>query len=306
MPDFFTRLAERTLGVANTIQPVVPSLFAPGAPLIDGHAEGRQELTIEEQAPQSESAAPPQAIDAFVERRETPAQTQHAESIVMRQPTAPPAPTVERVRPPQPQINPATRAEPNNVAPPAEAHQMIEPSAAPSTRSESTTPQRSEPTSPTARREQPAQLLSTPDTLPSVQASPQHPASEPRPPHTTPSARSLVAEQPLDLDSPGRSTSSVPIADERQAQSVERRAASTQTERPALVPREPLLPLLPPTSRAPEPSGPQPAPQIHVSIGRIEVRAVTPQPAEQPKPRPAPTPRMSLDDYLRSQNGDRR
>ena len=46
------------------------------------------------------------------------------------------------------------------------------------------------------------------------------------------------------------------------------------------------------------------APTIHVSIGRIEVRAVAP-PAPQPAPaRPAPA--MSLDEYLRAHNGGRR
>jgi hypothetical protein len=43
------------------------------------------------------------------------------------------------------------------------------------------------------------------------------------------------------------------------------------------------------------------APAIRVTIGRVEVRAVTPPPpAEPPAP---PTPRLSLDDYLRSHNG---
>lgn len=43
---------------------------------------------------------------------------------------------------------------------------------------------------------------------------------------------------------------------------------------------------------------PQAPPTIHVTIGRVEVRA-TPQAARPPAPRPA-APRMSLEDYLRS------
>lgn len=53
---------------------------------------------------------------------------------------------------------------------------------------------------------------------------------------------------------------------------------------------------------------PQPAastPTIHVTIGRIEVRA-TPQPSRQAQPRSAPVPTISLDDYLRGRNGGRR
>lgn len=51
-----------------------------------------------------------------------------------------------------------------------------------------------------------------------------------------------------------------------------------------------------------------PAPTIRVAIGRIEVRAITPPPAP-PARRAAPLrpiPALSLDDYLRQRNGDRR
>jgi hypothetical protein len=51
---------------------------------------------------------------------------------------------------------------------------------------------------------------------------------------------------------------------------------------------------------APDP----PAPTIRVTIGRVEVRAVTPTPAPSRKPA-RPAPRMSLDEYLRAQNGGR-
>jgi hypothetical protein len=50
---------------------------------------------------------------------------------------------------------------------------------------------------------------------------------------------------------------------------------------------------------------PLPAPTIHVTIGRIEVRA-TPAPASAPPSRPKPAPTMSLDDYLRQRNGGSR
>jgi hypothetical protein len=47
------------------------------------------------------------------------------------------------------------------------------------------------------------------------------------------------------------------------------------------------------------------APVIHVSIGRIDVRAVAPAEKPQPKARPPLAPRLSLDDYLRRRDGDR-
>ncbi len=50
---------------------------------------------------------------------------------------------------------------------------------------------------------------------------------------------------------------------------------------------------------------PPPAPTIHVTIGRIEVRA-TPAPSSALPSRPKPAPTMSLDDYLRQRNGGSR
>ena len=47
-------------------------------------------------------------------------------------------------------------------------------------------------------------------------------------------------------------------------------------------------------------------PSVHISIGRIEVRAIT-QPAPQPTPRPTrQQPRLGLDDYLRQRNEGKR
>jgi hypothetical protein len=46
-----------------------------------------------------------------------------------------------------------------------------------------------------------------------------------------------------------------------------------------------------------------PPPVIHVTIGRVEVRAAPPRPlAAAPAPRPA-APKLSLDEYLRSRRG---
>jgi hypothetical protein len=44
---------------------------------------------------------------------------------------------------------------------------------------------------------------------------------------------------------------------------------------------------------------------IHVTIGRVEVRAIHP-PAEPTPPRPPPKPTLSLDDYLKQRNGGAR
>jgi len=39
-------------------------------------------------------------------------------------------------------------------------------------------------------------------------------------------------------------------------------------------------------------------PTVRVTIGRVDVRAVTPEKPPEPKPKPRPVPRMSLDEYL--------
>jgi hypothetical protein len=53
---------------------------------------------------------------------------------------------------------------------------------------------------------------------------------------------------------------------------------------------------------APQPQADQTPPAIHVTIGRVEVRAVTP-PAARPAPQPKPVkPAMSLADYLEHRN----
>lgn len=48
-----------------------------------------------------------------------------------------------------------------------------------------------------------------------------------------------------------------------------------------------------------------PSPTIRITIGRVEVRAVAPEPA-QPPPEARPEPGLSLDDYLRQHTGGRR
>jgi hypothetical protein len=64
---------------------------------------------------------------------------------------------------------------------------------------------------------------------------------------------------------------------------------------------------VPTNRRTPDPATPStPAePSIRVSIGRVEVRAVFPEPAERRAPAPKARPTVSLDDYLNRQNRSR-
>ena len=68
-------------------------------------------------------------------------------------------------------------------------------------------------------------------------------------------------------------------------------------------PRANLRPAITVTRLAPPVEPPQPAsPTIHVTIGRIEVRATTTTPTSKQRPAPAV---MSLDDYLKRREGER-
>ncbi|MBV9786845.1 MAG: hypothetical protein JOZ51_01635 [Chloroflexi bacterium] len=312
MPDFFTRLAERTLGLANTIQPVLPSRFAPGAPGIAAGMEVEQELTIEESTPQpsQQKRSTSRSIEATVEQQRTPAQPPHdqqsATRVVVHQPDQPPAPTVERAAPAQPRRDPAPVDRPSHTAPPAETSHLIErhaESAQPTMRSSAPAAQSdAQRFAPAAHQGEHPRLVDAP--APSLRSNEQRTSLERQTTLTEPAAQALPSDERHDPGEP-RATL-LPLTDERQVPYAQRRDSTAPAERPELVEREQNPPRASATPRTIEPSATQAGPQIHVSIGRIEVRAVTPPPAPAARPAPTPTPRMSLDDYLRSQNGDRR
>ena len=54
-----------------------------------------------------------------------------------------------------------------------------------------------------------------------------------------------------------------------------------------------------------EPTAPPEPPTVHVSIGRVDVRAIVAPPAASPARPPAPASRPSLEDYLRGRRGSR-
>jgi hypothetical protein len=86
-----------------------------------------------------------------------------------------------------------------------------------------------------------------------------------------------------------------------------RRTSASQEKSQIVVQPEIISPLKPAATPAVsllQPSPKEP-PAIHVTIGRVEVRAM--MPAAQVKPPPERSaPKMSLDDYLRSRNGGQR
>lgn len=308
MPDFFTRLAERTLGLANTIQPVLPSLFAPGTPMIDVGGETEQDLTIERPSqpgqPHRTDSPESRSTDEHAEQQRTPAHQQHdrqrAPRSVVTQPDEPPVPTIERD---QPRLDPAPDPGQESAAPPAERQaesaQPIVHRPAPATRSDS---QRFEPT---IRRAERPRLVHETEATSSVRSSEQRPTIERQTVFTEQASQALPTSKRDNPTSQGRATL-LPLTDERRESHSQLRDSTSSAERPELVLREQNSQRAASTPRTLEPAAAQAGPQIQVSIGRIEVRAVTPPPAPVSRPTPASAPRMSLDDYLRSQKGGRR
>jgi hypothetical protein len=72
---------------------------------------------------------------------------------------------------------------------------------------------------------------------------------------------------------------------------------------PAYDPRPPDRPLVVETRRPATPEGELGEQSVHVTIGRIEVRAPAPQAPPAPVPQPERTPTLSLDEYLRTRGG---
>lgn len=67
-----------------------------------------------------------------------------------------------------------------------------------------------------------------------------------------------------------------------------------------------LPPTLTPAETWTRPTPSSEPPSIKVTIGQVDVRAVTPPSAALSKPRPRPRPALSLDDYLKQRSGGRR
>jgi hypothetical protein len=145
---------------------------------------------------------------------------------------------------------------------------------------------------------------------------------QPRPPVHRAAAQEVVRPVPA---SPSAEVGAVPTTGERAATSPTAppaRSAPASSEPESAMPPAPApltkvlapahatIPRISPAPSSPERAGsansvPSPRP-VHITIGRIEVRAVHPPPEPVPH-RPAPAaPRISLEEYLKQRNGGRR
>jgi hypothetical protein len=270
MSDFLTRLAQRQLGHLPVIEPRVPALYAP----VVEEAAARMTINDTERRPL------PRVEEEPVVRTKTSGKQEPSSEPDMRRGPS----TEEPVVGPEPLI----RKDPMEIDPEAARKQVVGPE-----RPIRNDPMENAPEAPPepgriTRNELPPKDIPHPVPLRPRAKGP----SNDRPPAEAPPSvargSSSVDEPPIvsprkvALVSPGRSPDGMAL---------ERRRPSEHpiAPRSLVTPRQAAVYLRQDTPDAAEPP-------VHVTIGRIEVTAVSAAPA--PKRTPPRSPSMSLDEYL--------
>lgn len=327
MADYLTRLVERTLGLPSTVRPEVPPTFAPetgyppdpepaGEPGPDtgpvGHAirrAGDPSRSVEHVPGQD----PP-------EREERIPLSQQSDGPELGARDHAPLPRTE---------GPARETETGNAEKRAEIeHHLIEREEGEPPGEVRSTPPEREPegeehltgTSEARPLERPGTNHDEPDAAPSPGSDAELSGGRAvSPTDATGSDRgaSPALEMPAAPDLPTSQTSG---REEREAESSVPGARRLPSAAPDLAERtpEPRTPIpgaplastddrarATPPAAIPHRRETKEAPMIRVSIGRVEVRAITTEPAQRP-PEERPEPALSLDEYLRQQSGGSR
>ncbi len=268
MTDYLAGLVGRATGTAPPLRPRVPALFEPaGFGVSDARTSG--DAAAEVQA----RSEPPQPLESRSERRVVESRGDEAARPAERRPEVPllvaPAPVI------------AERA----VAAPAPV-----------------------------REQQSAEVASPASPKPARTVAPVERVAVPGPPEPTPAQR---AQPVVRAAAPERRAKPEPVSRaERAVQTtvgdapvpdVHRRERLDEGDRHALRPKTtPALVSDAPAVRNARRSGPPSGPTlVHVSIGRVDVRAPG-APSRQPPVRNRPKPPTALDDYLGRRNGTRR
>ncbi len=311
MNDFLTRMARSALGLTPTAKVLAASRYVPGPEVAEQVVETEAPHAREEPSPPAPRRAdvpagridaipappppplpetasrpgatiaraaaavspPPRPASAPIETRE-PARA--AEPIAITAAPRPPERMGERATRP-PRHDPIDAVEVRAAAAPSPGRRAVAPGEPLRGREASEGPESRD--DDTTRRE----------------------ASTSRHPEIAPAAvttRPLAAEPAPVPAAPPQRTPSSPLVE------VSSRRRPSSPGRPSSRERPSARPLAPPVrgrrdERVPE--TPAEPPSIRVTIGRVEVRAVSPPPPAEPPP-PA-KPRISLDDYLRSHRG---
>ena len=304
MADFITRLAERALGVAPVVRPVVPSMFAPEPASHPTGLERDSEATTspgDPDRPRAPSAREtPPARDAPTGRPADAATSRQKDQS---------GDALSSATPGSPRETPESRPGPSHL------------SESGSSERGATTGKEDQrgPSRPPARHPQ-----TSPETLHRAEPGPTRrglPLGPPSAEDESGEAAFRPLRNLLDLGqgetlppvpSPGAQASSDASQDTLASKATPDRPEPPDAP-PPVAPRM-VRPHLDgylergpqePRVAAPESSGPA----IRVTVGRIEVRAITPPPPMPPAQRTTPArpgPKLSLDDYLKQRSGGQR
>lgn len=291
MADFITRLAERALGVAPVVQPVMPSMFAP-EPV--SHSTGLER--------DSEATTSPDDLDRprAPSARETPptldAPTGRPADAAMVQQEDQSGDALSSATPKAPRGTPESRPGPSHLS-----------EFSSSERGTMTGNEDQRGSSRTTARHHQTPPETRPETLHRAEPGPTRRGLPLGPPSAEDESDEAVFRPFETLLDRGQRETLPPVPSPGAQASLD----TSEDAAPPVAPRmvRPQLDgylergLQEPRAAAPESS----APAIRVTIGRIEVRAITPPPVP-PAQRPTtfrPGPELSLDDYLKQHNGGR-
>ena len=322
MNDYLGRAVEREIATVPAVRPALPSLFDPGksSAIITGlepdrPSEGDPSRVTQDEAKPKISSLPERltAVDALCmnaasatpvpgKREKGVAKTSPVFAEARAVPSAPAAFSTESSPAKQEQLSVGAPIEPV-VRPTAEATPPpLQTLAATIDRRTTEMPPR------------PFQTTAEPVIRPTAEAPPRPPQAAAAP--VVRRAAQLPPEEPRVVPAIGEdaSTSQTAPAARPAPESTEAKFEKPPGTIPltqVVAPAHAAIPRISPAPSSPERarnSDNTASPRaIHITIGRIEVRAVHPPPAPLPQPRPAPaSPKISLEEYLKQRNGGRR
>jgi hypothetical protein len=339
MTDFLTRMARSALGLTPVAKVLTASRYAPGPEMVKA-AEQQTVATPKPERQAAEVRARPTAtVMERAQPPGTPERPAHPTQFVDESPPAAqhsrqaePTEMIEVtersfVAPTEPAGVTSAPSRGRRDAVPPQEHSPVVVRDEEATASLVDAPEPRQPRSPTRVSHERAEPPGTPEP-------PAHPTQSVD--ESAPAAQHARQAEPIEMievtersfvarAEPAAVTSAPPrgrrdaVPPQEPSASVVRDEEATASLVGAPEPRQPRSPARVSHERAPSPrtfASPLPAPArrdetagetaaaapvIRVTIGRVEVRAVTPPPPTEPPPPPAP--RLSLDEYLRSHNG---
>ena len=292
MADFITRLAERALGVAPVVQPVMPSKFAPEPASHSTGLEWDSQVTTplgdpnQPQAPSAQETSPAQ--DAPTGRPADAAVAQQEDQSGV---------TLSSTTPGPPQGTPESRPGPSHLT-----------ESGSSERGAMTGKEDQQGSSRTTARHRQTPPETRPETLHRAEPGPRRRGLPPDPPSAEDESDEAVFGPLRTLLDRGQGETLPPVPSPGAQASLDTSEDASPPIAPSMV-RPQLDGYLERGPQEPRVAAPESSePAIRVTIGRIEVRAITPPPmppAERITPAP-PGPELSLDDYLKQHNGGQR